>query len=313
MPQIETPQNRPEKDKDKQALTKETWLSLGAAAALALLKEYIGSKKTTVEAKTETSATAGKLNSKPETAKETAHEKLVTLQQTIDDKDKIPELRADGKPEDKEVLRGTDTLLIGDSMMHGMQGTYGAGERPNFIGHDGFASFKTLERLRRAKMVLDGKEASISDVDDLKQAKVDALRLKGPEKAFIYTGGNNVDYTSPEAIVSHMIEMTEICKSAGVSEIVICTRFPSDPRRKEVLGEGFMVRQEKSSALRQKLLQAYEAGRFPGGVKLVDLYAQFANESGVLKEEYVDYDSKDTLHPHKAFRSALDQIKSALS
>jgi len=303
MPPIENPQNRPENAKDKQALNKETWLSLGAAAALALLKEYVSSKKPVVG-----KTPKADISTTPEAIADTqtSREKLDSLQKTIEPK-------ADENPEDKEVLQGTDTLLIGDSMMHGMQGTYGAGERPNFIGHDGFASFKTLERLRRAKMVLDGKEAGISDAEELKQAKLDALRLKGPKKAFIYTGGNNVDYTSPEDIVSHMIEMTQICKSAGVSEVVICTRFPSDPRRKEVLGAGFEVRREKSSALRQKVMQAYQEGRFPAGVKLVDLYAQFADANGMMKEEYVDWDNKDTLHPRKAFRPALDQIKSALS
>ena len=143
--------------------------------------------------------------------------------------------------EHKEVFSGSDRVLIGDSMMHGMQGKYPRGSRPSFIGQDGFASGQTLARLEKEKH-----------------------RLKGKKAALIYTGGNNVMGQSPEKIVGHMIKMAEICSEAKIPEIVVCSRLPVDPRRAQ--GEKGKKLMKRGQALRAELMKAYKAGRFPSGV-----------------------------------------------
>lgn len=101
-----------------------------------------------------------------------------------------------------------------------------------------------------------------------------------------------------------MIDMAKICKAQGIPEVVICTRFPNDPRR-----HGKMTK--KSAVLRKHLLEAYKAGRFPSGVRVVDLYSHFADANGTLKDKYVRKKSKDYIHPRGAYKEALRYMMSS--
>lgn len=286
-----------------ESLKKRDWAAM-AGAIMGLWKQYFGTPEEKAEA-----ATVHREQQEAGIQTQT-HDQLAGLQHDVESSVQ-PDQPAQVREAD-EILRGSETLLIGDSIMHGMQTTFARGERPNFIGQDGFASQRTLARLRLAKQALDGQADSISNPDEREQAIKDAKKLKGPKKAYIYTGGNNFRNSDPEAIVGHMIEMATICKSAGIPEVVVCTRFPIDPRRAEAFGERYPEIKLKSAALRETLMRAVESGRFPAGVRLVDLYGQFADEqTGMLRAEYVDNASRDHLHPRKAYRAALSHIKSA--
>ena len=201
---------------------------------------------------------------------------------------------------------GSKIVCIGDSMMKGMSGRREWTKNPDFIGEVGMASGKTLDRLKESES---------------------RKKLEGKEEALIYTGGNNVEKDPPKKIVADMIEMAQISRKAGIKNITICTRFPIDPRRKELpdpprpdpknpnkmikdtkrLGpEGFSERQRANMALREELIQAYQLNMFPPNTKLVDLFGYFANENGEMRQEFV---KGDYLHPYDAYVPALNYMR----
>ncbi len=253
-------------------LKKGDWAAM-AGAIMAVWTQYFGSpeeKKKQAEAKKE---------AKKDEVKEGTKDNLSKLhgevEKSEDEAEKEEPAKAEKAGRNIELPPSSDTVLIGDSIMKGMQYRFKKAERPNFIGRSGNSSMKTLKTLREQKD-----------------------RLKGKKRALIYTGGNNVSYSKPGDIVQDMISMATICAEAGISDIVVCTRFPNDPRRKSKMVQ-------KSAKLREALLKAHKEGRFPPQVRVVDLFKKFADANGELKREYVREKSTDYIHPRGAYKSAL--------
>ena len=258
-------------------LKKGDWAAM-AGAVMALWTEYFGSpeeKKKAAEAKKE---------AKEDGVKDGTQKDLSNLHSELEKSEDEAEKEAPAKAEvaqkSVELPSSSDTVLIGDSIMKGMQYRFKKAERPNFIGKSGNSSMKTLKTLRESKD-----------------------KLRGKKRALIYTGGNNVSYSKPGDIVNDMISMTKICAEAGIKDIVVCTRFPNDPRRKSKMTA-------KSAALREALLKAHREGRFPAGVRVIDLYKKFADADGNLKREYVREKSTDYIHPRGAYKAALGHMLS---
>lgn len=263
-------------------LKKGEWAAM-VGAIMALWSEYFGSDEEKAK------VAEARRQAEQENTQSQTQEGLGALQEDVETpggegedetEEGADEEAAEAADESIELPEASDIVLIGDSIMKGMRSKFPKSGRPDFIGETGNSSMKTLETLR-------------SQQD----------RLAGKKKALIYTGGNNVGYSPAENIVKDMIEMAEICEKAGIPEIVVCTRFPNDPRRKTKMTE-------KSTALREHLLKAHKEGRFPGSVKIVDLYAHFADDKGELQERYVQKKSKDHIHPRGAYKSALNLMLS---
>lgn len=257
-------------------------------AITAIFSEYFGSKEkeNKKEANNKKEKDQKEKTESQEAAPQAAiHKKLSKLKSDI----KTPE----GSEEtlDSELINpdGSDKLFVGDSILHGFQFKYEKGKRPDLIGNDGYPSHKTLEHLREA----DG-----------------GPKLKNKKEALIYTGGNNVEYSSADKIVEDMIKMAEICKKNGIPKIVIFSRFPHDARHMQRLGEERAnKRQERSVELRKTLLEAYAQGRFPGGTTLFDLYEEFKEPNGYLLKEAYKTEGKDVIHPRKAYIRAMNMVE----
>lgn len=195
-----------------------------------------------------------------------------------------------------DVLDWRKVLVIGDSICHGFQLKCDEGKRPTFIGHDGYSSPESLALLEETAKSKPGK-------------------FKGKEKAIIYTGGNNVMDGNPQNIVADAIKMAKICESKGIPEIIICTRFPMDPRKKQDIidgkGQDRLDRKlSEGEQLRDSMLLAYNRREFPDGTKLVDLTTQFQDEKGTLQEQYAK-GAKG--HPYRAYKPALNYMQLAES
>jgi len=203
------------------------------------------------------------------------------------------EQQAELGSESLENPDGSDTVMIGDSQMNGMhsprRGWKGV---PDFVGKDGNSSKATLKMMQTSEA---------------------QEKLKGKKEALIYTGGNNFMNDSPEFIVRHMVKMAQICKDAGIPKIVICTRFPADPRWKQRRNEAELThRHKRSEDLRNEIYRAYQANEFPPGTRIADLYGYFDDGSGFLKDEFSKGpDTKNNLvHPKGAYVAAINLMRS---
>lgn len=176
---------------------------------------------------------------------------------------------------------GKGEIYIGDSAANDMHKQHA---NSSFIGEDGMTTFKVWEAL---------------------QAKAKEGFLEGMEKARIYCGGNNIFGTPTDKLVEHMIKMADICKANGVSEVIVNTQLPPDPRLEKVHGEKkFAELIQKNEDFRVALLKAKKDGRL-SGVKVIDLTTPYSNDEGKMQEKFLDPDTKDPLHTRVAYRSAI--------
>lgn len=261
-------------------LQKRDWAAM-VGAIMTIWKEYFG----TPEEKAEI-ARARKEAKEGQTRRNT-REELGRLREGAEGNDE--EQAKGGDPElvkDPELPDGREFVLIGDSVANGMHLSFAAGKRPSFIGKDGMTTFQVLDRLKAEKE-----------------------RLTGKKKAIIYCAGNNILGSSADTLVNHMVAMTQICHEAGVPEIIVNTQFPPVPDYKKNIGEDkFAELIEKNEAFRAALLEAHASGRFPPGVRVVDLTKPFSDEAGGMRADFVDSKDSDYLHPWGAYKPALDYM-----
>jgi hypothetical protein len=265
-------------------LKKGDWAAM-AGAIMTLWKEFFG----TPEEKAEI-AKAREAAKKEDKAKKKVQGDLGALRTDVDkDKDKEKDAEEEEKPElvkNPEVGDWSDCMFIGDSAAKGMFLSCPKGKRPGFIGKVGFSTFEVLKRL-----------------------KAERGRLEGKDKAMIYCAGNNILATSTDKLVDHMVEMAQICNQAGVPEIIVNSQFPPIPDYVKNLGkEKFEEVKKRNSALVKALKKAHKEGRFPSGVRVVDLTTPFSDEKGEMKTEFVDPKAEDYLHPWFAYKPALDYM-----
>lgn len=313
---------------------KKEWSSM-VGAIMGLWKEYFGSDEEKAE------LAENKEEAKKDEVKEGTKTELAGLQEDVGTKEEEPKKKEKAK-EEVEIASASNVACVGDSIMGGICKKYEASERPAYVGGTGFASSRTLARLRRAKMMLDGKsdevrekvrpevkkkltkklkkkikdpaelaEAVEAQLDEqvaktMSQIERQGRHMKGKQEFRIYTGGNNITYDSPEKIVDDIREMIKVGRELGVKSFVVCTRFPPDPRLQQKWNpDKLATRMERSKELRELILE----GGFGANVKKVDLYDKFVAKSdeegkvGYLKDKYAT--GKDPVHPWAAYKEAI--------
>ena len=248
-------------------------------AITAIFSEYFGPKEE--EKKEEQKESGEPQESVPQAA---IHKKLSKLKSDI----KAPETSEETLDTELINPNGSDKLFIGDSILHGFQWKFKEGQRPKFIGKDGLASNKALEKLKEA----------------------DKSAFKSMKEAVIYTGGNNVESSSPESIVADMVAMAKICEKSGIPK---SSSAPASHTMSGIWSAWGVSAQitGKSAVLSlgNLLLEAYAQGRFPGGTLLFDLYEKFRQPEGnLLAEEYATK-GRDVIHPRKAYVRAINMIE----
>ncbi len=219
-----------------------------------------------------------------------------------------PELLAQNSEVSSEALEnpdGSDTVLIGESIMHGCYLSDAWAKKPDLVGTSNIHVDEVVRRVESP----EGRR-----------------KIRGKKRALIYMGGNDVGDT--EKILAAMKRVGQVCQEEGV-ECVFATRLPIDPRYRKILGEEkYATRYKKSAELREAVIQAYQAGEFPQGTELVDLYAELGTPNGELKPVFVKggpknvegitttkqlppQEANNLTHPSAAYVAMMNRMRSA--
>jgi len=143
------------------------------------------------------------------------------------------------------------------------------------------------------------------------QKQVESIR--NAETVFLYTGGNNIGKDSPAKIAEDTKTIIKVLRDyLGVNNVTVCTRFPPDRRlethptyKNRWTPEQLKIRRARGKELRQLII----AADFGPGVKVVDLFGEFADSEGWLDKKYAT--GKDPLHPYGAYKRAKSLIEAA--